>query len=147
MWDKTSLKHIVNDCHGNPIQVRSKLEIDVVKVLNAIGIPWKYESEKLSYIIPESTHSYTPDFTVNNTIYLEGKGLLADHQERTKYILLKEQIPNLDLRFIFGNPNKRCAGMKQTHAEWATKHGFLYCGIKDMEIIKQWVQEFAAPVK
>ncbi len=109
--------------------------------MNATGLPWQYESEKIFYTVPESTHYYTPDFVLPNKIYLEGKGILIDHQERTKYVLLKEQNPELDLRFIFGNPSKRCSGMKQTHAEWATKHGFKYCSIKDYETIERWINE------
>jgi hypothetical protein len=31
--------------------------------------------------------------------------------------------------------------MKQTHAEWATKQGFKYCSIRDVETIKEWVNE------
>jgi len=137
--EKTSLKHVVDDYLGKPIKVRSKLEIDVVKALNETGLPWQYESEKISYIVPESKHQYNPDFVLPNGVYLEGKGILIDHQERIKYILLKQQYPNLDLRFIFGNPSKRCGGMKLTHGEWAEKHGFLYCSVKDKEIIQSWI--------
>lgn len=111
----------------------------MVKALNATGLPWQYESEKISYVVPESTHYYTPDFVLPNNVYLEGKGILIDHQERTKYVLLKQQDPTLDLRFIFGNPLKRCGGMKLTHGEWAEKHGFLYCSVKDVDTIKSWI--------
>ena len=36
MSEKTSLKHVVQDSHGNPVTVRSKLEIDVAKILNDV---------------------------------------------------------------------------------------------------------------
>lgn len=111
----------------------------MVKALNETGLPWEYESEKIAYIVPESKHQYNPDFVLNNGVYLEGKGILIDHQERSKYILLKQQYPNLDLRFIFGNPNKRCGGMKLTHGEWAEKYGFPYCSVKDVDTIKSWI--------
>jgi hypothetical protein len=113
----------------------------VVKALNETNIPWQYESEKISYTVPESKHTYNPDFVLSNGVYLEGKGILIDHQERTKYILLKQQHPNLDLRFIFGNPEKKCGGMKLTHGDWAIKNGFQYCSVKDVETIKLWINE------
>ena len=140
MWEKTSLKHVVPDCHGKQIKVRSKLEIDVANTLTETKIPWQYEVTKIPYTIPESLHHYTVDFTVG-TLLLEGKGILIDAKERQKYILIKQQHPELDIRFIFDNPLKLCNGTKQTHAFWAEKNGFPYCSRKDKVTIQSWVME------
>lgn len=113
----------------------------MVKVLNETQTEWSYEKDKLKYFVPKSDHIYTPDFRLENGIFIEGKGILSDYAERQKYILIKEQYPCIDLRFIFGNPKKRCAGMKMTHEEWAIKYGFPYCSVKDVDIIKSWVNE------
>ena len=81
------------------------------------------------------------DWTIPNGILIETKGYLSDHQERHKYVLLKQQYPSLDLRFVFDNVNKLCGGTKYSHGAWATKHGFPFCSIKDRDIIAQWIGE------
>lgn len=138
MSEKTSPKHVVQDGHGKTINVRSKLEIKLSEILNQTKVPWKYEITTIPYIVPESNHKYTVDFTIGELL-IEGKGYLSDHQERYKYVLLKQQYPDLDLRFVFDNPNKLCGGTKYTHAKWADKYGFKWCGIKDVDQIQQWI--------
>ena len=138
MSEKTSPKHVVQDGHGKTINVRSKLEIKLSEILNQTKVPWKYEITTIPYTVPESNHKYTVDFTIGELL-IEGKGYLSDHQERHKYVLLKQQYPDLDLRFVFDNPNKLCGGTKYTHAKWADKYGFKWCGIKDVDQIQQWI--------
>ena len=114
----------------------------MVQALKKTTTLWGYETKKLAYSIPESNHVYTPDFVLANGIYLEGKGRLTDHAERYKYELVKKQYPNIDLRFVFGNPQKLCGGTtKMTHAQWAESSGFPYCSVKDTEIIMAWANE------
>ena len=134
-------QHVTQDHLGNELIVRSKLETKVVSILNDFDCIWDYEITKIPYIVPQSDHKYTVDFTLNNGVFIEAKGYLSDHQERYKYILIKQQHPTLDLRFIFDNPNKLVGGTKQTHGAWATKYGFKWCGIKDVEQIHSWVKE------
>ncbi len=120
---------------------RSKLEENFEYLLNDLEVKYKYEDTKLTYTIPESKHTYLIDWSLPNNIYVETKGYLSDHKERSKYILIKEQYPNLDLRFVFMDCNKLCGGAKYSHGTWATKQGFKYCSIKDYEIIKEWLNE------
>ena len=120
---------------------RSKLEENFEYLLNDLEVKYKYEDTKLTYIVPESKHTYLIDWSLPNNIYVETKGYLSDHKERSKYILIKEQYPNLDLRFVFMDCNKLCGGAKYSHGTWATKQGFKYCSIKDYEIIKEWLNE------
>ena len=121
---------------------RSKLEERFESILKEFDVPYEYEVTKIDYIIPESSHTYTVDWTVLNGKLIETKGYLSDHSERRKYVLLKEQHPDLDLRFVFDNPNKLCGGTKMSHAKWAEKYGFQYCSIKDTEQIKQWITKW-----
>lgn len=132
---------MTQDQLGNELIVRSKLETKVVSILNDLDITWEYEVTKIPYTVPQSEHKYTVDFTLNNGIYIEAKGYLADHQERYKYVLIKQQHPEIDLRFIFDNPNKLVGGTKMTHAKWAEKYGFKYCSINDKEQIESWLKE------
>ncbi len=135
------MKHVVQDGIGKTIKVKSKLEIKLSEILNNTGVTWAYEVTKIPYTIPESDHQYTVDFTLSNGLLIEGKGYLSDHKERYKYVLIKEQHPDIDLRFVFDNPNKLCGGTKMTHAKWAEKYGFRYCSIKDTEQIESWLKE------
>ena len=119
---------------------RSKLELKFEEIIKEFNVEYDYEVTKIPYTIPESNHNYTVDWTFINGLLVETKGYLSDHKERYKYVLLKQQHPDLDLRFVFDNPNKLCGGTKMTHAKWAEKYGFAYCSIRDVEQIKQWVQ-------
>lgn len=120
---------------------RSKLETKFEDILKEYQVDYEYEVTKIPYTIPESKHIYTVDWTLLNGVLIETKGYLSDHQERHKYVLLKQQYPTLDLRFVFDNPNKLCGGTKYTHAKWADKYGFKWCSIKDTEQIQLWVNE------
>lgn len=121
---------------------RSRLEQKFEYILNDLEIPYTYETTVIPYTIPESLHKYTVDWSFpHNNILIESKGYLSDHAERKKYILIKQQNPEIDLRFVFLDEHKLCGGMKTTHGEWAKKHGFPYCTIKDYDIIKEWLNE------
>lgn len=118
---------------------RSKLELKFEDILLANKAEYDYEVTVIPYTVPESKHKYTVDWTFTNGILCETKGYLSDHQERNKYVLLKQQYPDLDLRFVFDNPNKLCGGTKYSHAKWADRHGFVWCGIRDVETIQSWI--------
>jgi hypothetical protein len=57
---------------------RSGLEDNVNDMLKEHNKSFSYESEKISYIQPETKHNYTPDFiltkTSGNKMYVETKG-------------------------------------------------------------------------
>lgn len=128
---------------------RSKLELKFEEIIKEFDVAYDYEVTKIPYTIPESNHNYTVDWTFINGLLVETKGYLSDHKERYKYVLLKQQHPDLDLRFVFDNPNKLCGGTKMTHAKWAEKYNFPYCSIRDIETIKSWIKEqkSVVPVK
>ena len=124
---------------------RSKLELKFEEIIKEFDVAYDYEVTKIPYTIPESNHNYTVDWTFINGLLVETKGYLSDHKERYKYVLLKQQHPDLDLRFVFDNPNKLCGGTKMTHAKWAEKYNFPYCSIRDVEQIKQWIKDGKTP--
>lgn len=105
---------------------RSGLEEDIDNELKQVGVDGEYEKHKINYTKPETKHTYTPDFKLPNGVFIETKGrfVLAD---RKKHILIKQQHPELDIRFVFQNAkNKIRKGSKTTYGDWCTKHGFLY---------------------
>lgn len=116
---------------------RSGLESRVAKELTDQGIPYTYEEDKIHYVKPARKAKYTPDFKIGN-IFIETKGrfMVADRQ---KHLLIKEQHPDVDIRFVFTNPNQRISKTsKTTYAMWCEKHGFLYA---KEHIPHKWLKE------
>jgi len=114
---------------------RSGLEVDLDESLKQRGIDGEYEQHKIKYIKPATNHTYTPDFRLPNGIFIETKGrFVAD--DRKKHILIKDQYPELDIRFVFQNSkNKLRKGSKTTYADWCIKYGFKFA---DKEIPTDW---------
>jgi hypothetical protein len=100
-------------------EYRSKLEKDVAEKFAAAGVEYGYESQHILYTVPAREAKYLPDFSHNDCpIIIEPKGRFGGNyegfggkrmvgskdaavKERQKFILLKEQHPELDIRFIF----------------------------------------------
>ena len=111
---------------GLALGFRSGLESTVAAQIKAAVGSVEYEKHKIKYVKPERGATYTPDFILPNGIIIETKGrfLTADRQ---KHLLVKEQHPKLDLRFVFSNPNQRISKTSATtYAMWCDKHGFQY---------------------
>lgn len=105
---------------------RSGLEDTIADEIKAAENTVSYEEYRLTYTIPASQHTYTPDFVLQNGIIIEAKGLF-DIADRKKHLLIKKQHPDLDIRFVFSNPQTKInKGAKTTYAMWCQKHGFLY---------------------
>lgn len=117
---------------------KSGLEENISVQIEDKGIIVEYETEQISYTIPASQHTYHPDFKLPNGIRVETKGrfVLAD---RKKHLLIKEQHPELDIRFVFTNSkNKINKKSKTTYGMWCEKHGFKYA---DKVIPDEWFLE------
>lgn len=120
---------------------RSGLEDKVAKQLNAIGIPYEYEppDKKIHYTKPEKPSRYTPDFMFGACpIIVETKGRFVT-ADRQKHLLIKEQHPELEVRFVFSNSKSRISKTSSTtYAMWCEKYGFQYA---DKEIPSAWIKE------
>jgi hypothetical protein len=116
---------------------RSGFESKLVELLQSKNIKFKYEETAIKWIQPETSHKYTPDFFLPNNVIIEAKGRwTAD--DRKKHVLIKQQHPDLDIRFIFQNPNSKLRkGTKTTYADFCDKHGFKWCSIKS--IPEEWL--------
>lgn len=109
-----------------PTNYRSGLEERVAAELSSAGIAVQYEQDTIKYVKPARNSRYTPDFKLPNGIYIETKGRFVT-ADRQKHLLLREQHPELDIRFVFSNPNARISKQsKTTYANWCDKHGFKY---------------------
>lgn len=115
---------------------RSGLEMQIDESLKSKGIDGEYEQNIIQYTKPETNHKYHPDFRLPNGIYVETKGrFLAD--DRKKHLLIKQQHPELDIRFLFQNSKTKISkASKTTYADWCIKHGFKFA---DKTIPEDWL--------
>ena len=123
--------------HGLKVKakLRSGLEDRIAAQLDEAGVAYEYETLKIAYSIP---HSYKPDFKLPNGLIVEGKGLF-DSADRTKHLAVKEQHPELDVRFVFSrSASPLYKGSKSTYASWCARHGFQY---SDKTVPPEWLQE------
>ena len=117
---------------------RSGLEERIAEKLSNEGVDFKYEEVVIQYIKPASKHKYTPDFVLPNGIIIETKGRFLQ-ADRMKHLLVKEQHPELDIRFIFSNSRARISkSSKTTYGSWCEKYGFKYA---DKTIPREWLEE------
>ena len=118
---------------------RSGLEDKIAESLTNQGVPFEYEKLVIGYTQPAKARKYTPDFVLlNNGIIIESKGrfITADRQ---KHLMIKEQLPDLDIRFVFSNSKAKLSKLSQTtYGMWCDKHGFQYA---DKEIPQAWLTE------
>lgn len=99
---------------------RSKFEGEVAKVLK--GSYARYEPFMISYV---KVHTYKPDWILPNGIILEAKGRFKS-EDRAKHLLIKEQHPDLDIRFIFKFNNKLYKSSKTRYSDWCKQYGYKY---------------------
>ena len=115
---------------------RSGLEQDNAKWLKKLNVEYSYETDRIPYVAKPKT--YTPDFKLSNGIYVETKGRFVV-SDRVKHLLIREQHPELDIRFVFSNSgNKLGKKSSTTYAQWCDKHGFKYA---DGFIPVEWTKE------
>lgn len=117
---------------------RSGLEDKIADQLERAGIEIQYETKKIKYVVPASTHTYTPDWVLPNGIIVESKGLFSV-EDRKKHLLIKKQYPDLDIRFVFSSSKTKIRkGSKTSYADWCKKYGFKYA---DKLIPDAWLRE------
>jgi hypothetical protein len=117
---------------------RSGLEEQIARQLEEAGVKAGYETEKIAYIKPARNAKYTPDWILPNGIIIETKGRFVT-EDRQKHLIIKEQYPDLDIRFVFSSSKTRISkNSKTTYADWCTKHGFKYA---DKWIPTEWLEE------
>lgn len=100
---------------------RSGLEESVAEQLAATGRGWEYEKHKIKYVSPAKDRTYTPDFSITTDsgklIYVETKGIW-DSDDRYKHLLIRQQYPELDIRFVFQNSRAKIRkGSKTMYAD------------------------------
>jgi len=128
---------------------RSKLEERIAKQLEAAGVKFTYETEKIGYVVPARNAKYTPDFPVvagEKKILIEAKGYFRTAAERQKLILVKTQYPEIDLRLVFQKANNPIyKGSPTSNKAWAEAHGIPWAdgGIIPDDWLKEMTNEIS----
>tara|TARA_Y100000361_G_scaffold51081_1_gene44584 strand:+ start:411 stop:806 length:396 start_codon:yes stop_codon:yes gene_type:complete len=114
---------------------RSRFEEKVAALLEAMGVSFTYETERLTYTV---FRTYKPDFILPNGVIVEAKGYFTP-ADRTKHLRVREANPDADIRFCFQNARvKLNKNSKTTYAAWCEKNGFKWC---EKVIPKEWIDE------
>ena len=99
------------------------------------GIEFEYETKRIPYL---RQAKYIPDFVLPSGIIIEAKGRLTQ-EDRSKMRLVKQQNPELDIRFVFTRSSAKLSKIsKTTYGQWAEKYGFKYA---DKTIPAEWLKE------
>ncbi len=120
---------------------RSGLEDAFAAQLTAAGLSYEYESFKINFTQPAKKRTYCPDFRLPNGIIIETKGRFLS-EDRQKHLWVKEQHPDLDIRFVFSSSKAKINPRSPTsYADWCIKNGFLYA---DKKAPSEWLKESPA---
>lgn len=110
-------------------KLKNKFETKLSNQLKRAKVSFKYETERIPYLI---AGHYIPDFIVETPtgkIYIEAKGYLRPEVKR-KMVAVKKLNPQLDIRFVFYCERK-------AYIKWAVKCGFRYA---IDTIPKEWLE-------
>jgi hypothetical protein len=119
---------------------KSGLEARFQAAALAEGWNLPYEANKIKYTIPESNHTYTPDFTVTSNVYVETKGLWSG-ADRKKALLIKEQHPHIKILYVLYRDQRLSKKSDTTYLMWARKHGLDVCTFKDIAYWMNYIKE------
>ena len=122
---------------GYRLPYRSKFKVKVAADLGKRKVDFQYEKVSFDYV--PKIRNYTPDFYLpESKIYIETKGRLTTN-DRVKHLLIKEQYPDLDIRFVFVNANNKISRTsKTTYANWCDRHKFLWA---ESLVPMEWLNE------
>lgn len=117
---------------------RSGLEEKIAGELRAAGHEVDFESIKIPFLQPAKPRTYTPDFPLKNGIIVETKGRFVT-DDRQKHKMIREQHPDLDIRFVFSNSKTKLSkGSPTSYAMWCAANGFKWA---DRSIPQEWLNE------
>ena len=120
---------------------RSGLEDSIGDQIRKANLEVSYETDKIKFTHPPRQSTYTPDFKLpkqGGFFYIETKGRFVT-ADRHKHLLIKQQHPNLDIRFVFSNQNSKIyKGSKTTYADFCKKNGFKFA---HRFIPEDWLKE------
>lgn len=116
---------------------RSGYEDKVAENLDKLNIKYGYEDVTIPYTIERK---YKLDFSIESGILIESKGYFLS-SDRTKHLKIKEQHPELDIRFLFQADNWLTKKHKSRYSDWCKRHEFKYHVSPTGNLPKKWLKE------
>lgn len=113
---------------------KSDFERKIAKDLGSKTQEYLYEKERFNYSLYKK---YTPDFFLPNGVIIESKGKFT-REDRAKHLAVRDQNPELDIRFVFMRDNKLSKNHKMKYSDWCNKHGFQY---HIGTVPEEWIKE------
>ena len=117
-----------------PKKYKSDFERRIARNLRSRKIKVVYEPFRIKFT---KEVTYTPDWVLPNGIIVESKGNFRP-ADRSKHLLIKEQHPEYDIRFLFIRNNKITKKSKTRYSDWCEQYGFKYAFLK---IPQEWIDE------
>lgn len=119
--------------HAAMCGMKSMLEVEVAAHLDALKIPWKYESEVLEYV--HEPQKYNPDFVLEDGSKIEVKGKMTA-EVRKKLKSIKRCNPDERIGIAFGKPNNKLSARPNStrYHKWASDQGYPNSGVTREEI-------------
>ncbi len=118
---------------------RSKFEETVGVQLDAVGMPYTYETWSYEYDEPlrknmarcddcgsnnlVRTGWYTPDFFLSNGVIIETKGRFTA-SDRRKMAAVQADHPDLDIKMLFMRDNKIHKNSKTHYSDWCMENDY-----------------------
>jgi len=128
------------------VELKSGLEEVIYNYLKNNKVHFVYEGMKIKFELPTQKKSYTPDFPINDRFIVEAKGAF-NSADRKKHKLIREQHPELDIRFIFSNAKTKI-GKKSltTYGKWCELFKFKFHCIQSTKtpFPQEWLNEIKA---
>ena len=112
---------------------RNQFEEKLGSFLEEQRVAYEYETCVLSYTLEGK---YKPDFILPNGIIIEAKGFFRLTAQRILRAI-KKQHPELDVRLVFYDCNKKVQGSNLTCKAWATKYNFKFA---NKVIPTEWIK-------
>src|ERR1700743_3390554 len=113
--------------------LKSSIERSLDLQLKSSGLAYSYEKKALPYTL---RYNYIPDFYIPELdIYIEAKGWLR-RTDQAKMRAVKLEHPDLDIRFVFQELDKKVQNGRMTNQQWAEKYGFPYA---EGSIPEEWL--------
>jgi hypothetical protein len=110
------------------VTLKNNFETAVSEQLRRAKALYKYESEKIPYVL---ARHYTPDFVIETKrgkIYIECKGFFRP-EHKAKMAAVKKMHPNLDIRIVFYTPPKLTPSFIKKldgYIKWAQRRSIPY---------------------
>jgi hypothetical protein len=114
---------------------KSGFERETARYLTEKGITFEYEAQSIKF---KQDRKYYPDFKIGKEIFIETKGRFKA-SDRGKHLLIRDQHPEVDIRFVFMNARTKLSkASTTTYGEWATKWGFKWA---EGRVPDAWLKE------